>query len=80
MAALAAIFATFTGFIFGTIFVYRYLNDHPKIFWSLDETGRWEAEMIGGILLGFTALIVALWPFAKVIQAMKRRRRNQLVR
>ena len=78
-AAFAAIVVAFTGFIFGTIFVYQYLNDHPKIFWALDETGRTEAELIAGILLGFVALIVTLWPFGKVLQAIKRRRRNQVV-
>ena len=80
IAALIAIFATFAGFGFGMLFVYWYLNGHPKIFWALDQTGRTEAELIAGILLGFVALVLALWPFGKVIQAIKRRRRNQLVR
>jgi hypothetical protein len=79
VAAFIAIFAAFAGFGFGMLFVYWYLNDHPKIFWALDQTGRTEAELIAGILLGFVALILALWPFGKAIQAIKRRR-NQLVR
>jgi hypothetical protein len=36
--------------------------------------------LIAGILLGFVALIAVLSPFGKVIQAIKSRRRNQLVR
>lgn len=79
IAAFMAIFVAFTAFVFGTILVYDYLNDHPKIFWSLDEIGRSEAELIAGILLGFVALIMTLWPFGKLIQAIKRRRKDQVV-
>jgi hypothetical protein len=35
--------------------------------------------LIAGILLGFVALIVVLWSFGKVTQAITRRRLNQLV-
>jgi hypothetical protein len=79
IAVFTAISATFAGFGFGMLFVYWYLNDHPKIFWALDQVRRTEAELIAGILLGFVALIVVLWSFGKVTQAITRRRLNQLV-